>query len=155
MYFLDRSYEDRYLSQRGIPYAGRYLSQVSFKAADKHLAQECTQTDVDTVNQYLDVNFDNHLRCGSSKVSLRSDVWDLEARIKEQSGNFGDCTTILCVEDCPEFGNHGQIRDNIARVNRDINLIRLTLFKVRKGLSIDTFPLSTYHGKITVRRIRG
>ena len=142
---MEKEHEERYLSQRGIPKADRYLSQINFKAADEFLTQECTQTDMDTVYQYLGQNFDDHLS-SLDLSSLRSKVRDLKARIKEQSDSFGDCTTVLCVKDCPENWDHFQLGEDIQEVNSDINLIRLTLFMIREGLSIDTFPLSTFHG---------
>ena len=157
---MEKEHEERYLSQGGIPKADRYLSQINFKAADEFLTQECTQTDMDTVYQYLGQNFDDHLS-SLDLSSLRSKVRDLKARIKEQSDSFGDCTTVfcvkdcpeLCVKDCPEHLDHFQLGEDIQQVNSDINLIRLTLFMIREGLSIDTFPLSTFHGYIAVQRI--
>ena len=74
--------EDRYLSRRNRTDADRYLSQRSLKDADRYF----TQIDVETVNQYLP---QLDLKCGMSVISLRSYIWDLEARIKGQSGSFG------------------------------------------------------------------
>ena len=113
--------EDRYLSQRSMKDADKYLSRINMETVNKYLPQ-------------LDLKFCESVNV-LSVTALKSYIGDLEAKIRGQSDSFGDCIISSCVEDCPDSDTHIDLSQEIARINFDINRIRLSLLRIGKGLS--------------------